>query len=167
LIAQLLFNYFNLFIYFVGPNENLDTKSESVWLNFQNALGDYLRIGICPTGAYTIKFVSHDSDDGVKESIKLEKDVKCKMGKGPDYKCTFIIPFDILPQQHTEDYNFQILHFHNIETDEGEMKSFTGALCPTFEENEEFSWVGCKADRRLFAPAENIPKQGKILNKLF
>lgn len=127
----------------------MDTKCESVWFNFENKLGDYLRVGINPRGAYNIKYVPKDNEAGMKEGIKLESGVICKQGDGANYECTFSLPYDLFPIS-TYDYRFQALHFHHVKTESGEEKEFVGAVCPSFEEGKEFCWKGCTADKRFF-----------------
>jgi len=48
--------------YFIlsGSNEELTTASESVWLSFTGSIGESLRVGINPYGAYLVEF--YDSD---------------------------------------------------------------------------------------------------------
>ena len=79
------------------------------------------------------------------------------------------IPFELLPPR-TEEYYQQILHFHKVKTETGEVKTFTGAVCPrlvksrdsrvpiyhckhfSFEDGKEFSWKGCSSDKRYYGP---------------
>jgi len=138
-----------------GPTSKLGTKSESVWLNFQCAGGNYLRVGVNPKGAYNVMYVPGEGKmaHGEKKSeIKLgEKGAVCTEGKGPNWHCEFKIPFELLPPR-TEEYYQQILHFHKVKTETGEVKTFTGAVCPSFEDGKEFSWKGCSSDKRYYGP---------------
>ncbi len=150
-----------------GPTTKLETDKESVWINFQNHNGDYLRVGINPKEAYNIKKVTHDEDgkEVVKEDIKIESGVTCELEKGPNYECSFELPFHLLPSI-TMDYKFQILHFHRVKTEGGEEKTFTGALCPTTKEDKEFCWKGCNSDKRFFSTDNfKYPDQKEKENK--
>jgi len=139
-----------------GPTSKLGTKSESVWLNFQDAPGNYLRVGVNPKGAYNIMYVPGEGKlaKGEKKSeIKLgEKGAVCTEGKGPNWHCQFKIPFELLPPRNDEDNYQQILHFHKVKTEDGEVKTFTGAACPSFEDGKDFSWKGCSAEKRFYGP---------------
>ena len=44
-----------------GPTSKLGTKSESVWLNFQCAGGNYLRVGVNPKVSLAIPFTHRPS----------------------------------------------------------------------------------------------------------
>jgi len=143
-----------------GPTSKLGTKSESVWINFQCKGGNYLRIGVNPKGAYNAEYVPAEGDmaHGEKKTeMKLQSGVECTQGKGADWECNFKIPFDLLPPR-TEEYYLQVLHFHKVKTEAGDVKTFDGAMCPSFEEGKDFSWKGCSIDKRSFGPFDEKAK---------
>lgn len=144
-----------------GPTSKLGTKSESVWINFQCAGGNYLRLGVNPKGAYSVMYVPAADPKhahGEKQSeIKLMEGVECTEGKGANWMCEFKIPFDLLPPR-TEEYYLQILHFHKVKTEAGDVKTFNGAVCPSFEDGKEFQWKGCSSDKRYFGPFDEPAK---------
>merc|ERR1712039_24415 len=117
-----------------GPTSKLGTKSESVWLNFQCAGGNYLRVGVNPKGAYNVMYVPGEG----------------KMAHG-EKMSEFKLPCELLPPR-TEEYYVQILHFHKVKTEAGEVKTFTGAVCPSFEDGKECDWKGRSSDKRYFGP---------------
>merc|ERR1711934_1315522 len=117
-----------------GPTSKLGTKTGSVWLNFQCAGGNYLRLGVNPKGAYNVMYVPGEGKMAHGEKMSEIK-----------------LPFELLPPR-TEEYYVQILHFHKVKTEAGDVKSFTGAVCPSFEDGKEFSWKGCSSDKRYFGP---------------
>merc|ERR1712165_580196 len=91
-------------------------------------------------GAYNVMYVPGEGKmaHGEKKSeIKLgEKGAVCTEGKGPNWHCEFKVPFELLPPK----------------TEDGDVKSFTGAVCPSFEDGKEFSWKGCSSDKRYYGP---------------
>ena len=83
--------------------------------------------------------------------IKLpEKGAVCTEGKGPNWHCEFKVPFELLPPR-TEEYYVQILHFHKVKTEAGDVKSFTGAVCPRYvgPGGNEFKFNGYFPSRAL------------------
>ncbi len=83
-----------------GPTAELGTDKESFWVNFRNEAGDYLRVGVNPSGAYKVKRVC--SVDGTKDNIRLESEVNCEALEGPNYRCRFKLPFSLLPRMTEE-----------------------------------------------------------------
>jgi hypothetical protein len=90
-----------------GPNKNISTDSESVWISFTNSKEEQMRIGFNPNGAYKLSLLIGDKDVST-EIYKIEK-VNCKMDGG-NSKCLLLLSWDYLPANIT---HFQVLQSYH------------------------------------------------------
>merc|ERR1712038_1432468 len=65
---------------------------------------------------------------------------------------------DMAHGEKKTEMKLQVLHFHKVKTEAGEVKTFDGAMCPSFEEGKDFSWKGCSIDKRSFGPFDEKAK---------
>ncbi len=82
-----------------GLTADLNSSSESAWLNFQNEAGEYFRVGINPYGAYhtSVMFKNAKNETVMANKIRLNSPVECKSDETSYWKCELYLPWDLLP----------------------------------------------------------------------